>query len=366
MPGRPLLLVEALATRNDSGLGRLTRLMVDSLAGLAGDADIRVILPRSGTYTPGAHCRPLPVGARPFRLWTQAAFPLLIARLRPRVVLCLGQTLPRVRPPARYALMIPDAGPLEALPHRASSHDAYNRRWLRSMPPRADRILTIGEFSRDRLMALLGLPADRIAIVRPIDGPAASQIPSQVPTGGVPTGPYLLAMGNVEPRKNFPGLIAAYARLRARRPDVPPLHIVGHKAWGYAEAANAAREHGVEDAVIFTGFVPEEIRTAYLANCSAFLSSSLYEGWGLPLFEALALGKPALYHRGSSQEEFARGMALAVDCADPVALASAMEKVWSDAAERARLRAALAEGFGKVLDYDVAGALRAALLPLLA
>src|SRR5688572_11435880 len=101
MHGRPLLLVEALATRNDSGLGRLARLVVDGLAGLAGDADIRVILPRSGTYLPGAHCRPLLVGARPFRLWTQAAFPLLIARHRPRAVLCLGQTLPRYRPPAR-------------------------------------------------------------------------------------------------------------------------------------------------------------------------------------------------------------------------------------------------------------------------
>ena len=382
MDGPPLLLVEALATRNDSGLGRLARLIVDGLAGLSGEADIRVILPEGGSYRPGPHCRPIPVHARPFRLWSQVAFPLIIRSLRPTAVLCLGQTLPRWRPAARYALMVPDAGPLEDLGIPASSHDAYNRRWLRAMPAKADRLLTIGAFSRDRLSRLLGIPPERISVVKPIDrgwtaGPGAAPPQASVPgpkesgharepsVPEVPSGPYFLAVGNVEPRKNFPGLIAAYARLRGRRADAPPLYIVGHKAWGYAEAEAAARAHGVEGSVRFTGFVDDAAREALIAGCTLFVSSSLYEGWGLPLFEALSLGRPAIYHGGTSQDEFAEGFALKADCADPEALCRAMETLWLQPGERARLEAALARGFGAVRDYDLEGALRDALRPLL-
>lgn len=376
MNGLPLLLVEALATRNDSGLGRLARLVVDGLQGLVGDAEIRVILSRSGTYRPGFPCITLPVGAKPFRLWSQAALPWMISRMRPRVVLCLGQTLPLWRPASRYALLIPDAGPLEDLGRPASSHDDYNRRWLTRMPAKADRILTIGQFSKERLMHLLGLPGERISIVKPIRRNAAPRPQERSSRVFPPRGSYLLAVGNVEPRKNFPGLIAAYSLLRSRqldwsrlsdrsRPEIPPLYIVGHKAWGYAEAADAARRHGVADQVHFTGFVSEGERETFLSGCAMFISSSLYEGWGLPLFEALTLGKPSIYHRGSSQEEFASGFALSVDCSDAAALAQAMERLLTDGGERARLEAALARDFGKVLDYDLEGALRQALLPLL-
>jgi len=187
---------------------------------------------------------------------------------------------------------------------------------------------------------------------------------AQEPARAVPAGPYFLAVGNVEPRKNFPGLIAAYARLRSRHPGAPPLYIAGHKAWGYAEAAAAARAHGVEGSVIFTGFVDEAAREALVAGCTLFVSSSLYEGWGLPLFEALSLGRPAIYHGGTSQDEFAEGFALKADCADPEALGRAMESLWLRPEERARLEASLARGFGAVRDYDLEGALRDALRPL--
>lgn len=362
---KPLLIVEALATRNDSGLGAMARLFVDGLRGLAEEADILVLLPEGGGYRPGPHCRVLEVRPRPWRLWAEIAFPLLLARLRPAAVLCLGQSLPRFRPRARYAVAIPDAGPLEDLGRPASSHDAYNRRWLRRRAPSADRILAISAFTRSRLHDLLGYPADRIDVVLPIRPRGLPEGRPAPGTGTHPPGDYFLSLGNVEPRKNYPGLIAAYAALRARRPDAPPLYIAGHAAWGRAEAEAAVEAHGLRDRVHFTGYLPDADRQAYLAHCRAYVSSSLYEGWGLPLFEALAMGKPAVYHAGTSQEEFARGLALAVDCRDPQALARALETLWIDTAERDRLRAALAAGFPRLLEYDLDGALRAALAPLL-
>lgn len=364
---RPLLLVEALASRNDSGLGAMVRLFVAGLRGLADKADIKVILPRSGGFSPGGHCLPILVDAKPVRLWAQVAFPLLIRRLKPDAVFCLGQNLPLIRPASRYAVAVPDAGPLEDLDRPASSHDAYNRRWLRAMAPRAELIVTISEFTKGRLIHHLGLPEGRIRVVKPIGRAGNAQAAGQGQPGGgrFPEGEYFLALGNVEPRKNFPGLIAAYAALKERRLEVPPLYIAGHRAWGQDEAEAAVARYRLGDSVRFTGYLSDADRSAYLSHCTVFVSSSLYEGWGLPLFEALEHGKPAIYHAGSSQEEFARGFAMAVDCRNPGELAHALESLWSDSRERERYGAALRAGFGRVREYDLAGALREALAPLL-
>lgn len=375
---KPLLLVEALAVRNDSGLGNMARLFVASLRGLADAAEIAVIIPRAGGYRPGPHCSAIPVEAKPLRFWTQALFPLLIRKLRPTAVFCLGQTLPRWRPGSRYALAIPDAGPLEDLGWPTSSHDPYNRRWLQRMAPKAETLVTISEFTKGRLADLLRVPRDRIRVALPVDpalfGIVAGIDPDPPPSGVAaaprvpgsrPPGEYFLSLGNIEPRKNYPGLIAAYAALKGRRPDAPPLYIAGHKAWGYAETLAAMAKYGVADSVRLTGYLSDADRTAHLAHCTAYVSSSLYEGWGLPLFEALAWGRPAIYHEGTSQEEFARGAALAVDCRDPVRLAAAMESLWWDPVERLRLETAAAGVTPRFRGYDLEGALRAALLPLL-
>lgn len=382
MAVKPLLLVEALATRNDSGLGNMARLYVDALRGLADAAEILVLLPKGGSYRPGPHCRVLEVDPRPLRPWTQTAFPLLLHKHHPAAVLCLGQHLPWFRPRARYALAIADAGPLENLGWATSSHDPYNRRWLKSNAPKADIILTISAFTRARLQALLGIDGERIKIVLPIRPPSLGSSPpgnaltagvsgsvatgeSGIGLGQAPEGEYFLSMGNVEPRKNYPGLVAAYAALKSRRPDAPPLYIVGHKAWGISEAETAIALHGLAHSVFLTDYLTDADRSAYLRGCTAYVSSSLYEGWGLPLFEALATGKPSAYHAGSSQDEFARGLALSVDCADAGALSRAMETLWWDDKERHRLMAAVATGFPIIRNHDVEGAMRAALLPLL-
>lgn len=364
LDGKPVLLVEALAARNDSGLGNMVRLYVDGLRGLAAAFDIRVILPADAGYRPAFPCELILVRPKPMRLWTRMAFPLHILRHSPAAVFCLGMNLPACRPASRYILAVPDAGPLEDLGWATSSHDPYNRRWLRRMAPKADAIVTLSDFARGRLSALLAIPPERIHVVRPVRpaGLGMREADRGDPgMGSHPQGGYFLALGNLEPRKNFPGLIAAYALLKRRNPDAPPLYIAGHKAWGRYEVEAAVQAHGLAASVHLTGYLSEADRKAYLAHCLAFISSSRYEGWGLPLFEALAQGKPSLYHAGSSQEEFARGMALAVDCGDAAALSRALETLWRDMGERSRLEAAIRHGFGVHLGYDIEAALGDAL-----
>jgi glycosyltransferase involved in cell wall biosynthesis len=362
MRSKPLLLVEALAAHNDSGLGRHVRLFVEGLASLKDEADIRVVLPRGFAAPEGM--RTLSVPIRPYRLFCEALWPAWIAALRPRAVFCLGQTLPYLRPRSRYALLVPDAAPLENLPFPASGHPAFNRAWMRKRIPAANRIVTSAEFTRQRLHALLGIPLERISVVPPVRGSAPVPGPSRE---APPSAPYFLAMGNVEPRKNYPGLLRAYALAAERRPDLPPLHILGHAAWDGGEARALSEKSGLENRVFFHGHVSESQREAFLTGCAAFLSASLYEGFGLPLFEALQAGKPCVYHGGGAQDEFAREFALPADCADPVSLAEALEKIWVEPELRRNLESRVAAGFrARWSDYDPGDALRCALLPLLA
>lgn len=394
--GKPVLLVEALASRNDSGLGNMVRLYLDGLRRLSDRVDIRIILPAGGPYRPAYPCETIIVHPKPLFFWIRFAFPLLILRHRPAAVLCLGQTLPLWRPSTRYALAIPDAGPLEDLGWATSSHDPHNRRWLKRMAPEADALITLSEFTKSRLSSLLGIAVSRIHVVRPVRPPGLaeghavmepgvkeSHVPTEsgiketrIPESGRPFpeqgivprhphGEYFLALGNLEPRKNFPGLVAAYAELKRRRPEAPPLYIAGHKAWGHEAVEAAIAKHGLGGSVRLPGYLSDADRRAYLENCLAFISSSRYEGWGLPLFEALSQGKPSVYHAGSSQEEFAKGMALAVDCGDAQALAGAMETLWTDAAARRRLEDSMDRGFAAQSDYDLEGALEKVLTPLL-
>jgi glycosyltransferase involved in cell wall biosynthesis len=364
---KPVLLVEALASRNDSGLGNMVRLYADGLRSLADRVDVRLILPAGGAYRPAFPCGIIRVRPKPLRFWIHSVFPWIILRHRPAAVLCLGQNLPFWRPAARYALAVPDVGPLEDLGWATSSHDSYNRRWLQRMVPKADAVITLSEFTKSRLSSLLDIPGSRIHVARPIRSAGLAEVPASPERDAAsrhPQGEYFLALGNLEPRKNFPGLVAAYAELKRRRPDAPPLYIAGHKAWGHAAVESAIAKHGLGGNVRLTGYLSDADRRAYLANCLAFISSSRYEGWGLPLFEALSQSKPSVYHAGSSQEEFAKGMALAVDCGDPRALADAMEMLWTDGAVRRWLEDAMRRGFGAQLDYDLEGALEKALTPL--
>lgn len=362
---RPRLLVEALSIANDSGLGKLARMYVDALGVLQDVAEIHLILPFESKWRPGYACVVHRERAKPLRVWVQLWFPLLITKVRPQAVLCLGQTLPSWRPRAKYILSIPDIGPVERMGLEMSSHEAYNRRWLSRMPGKADLILTISKTMRGRMRDLLGLPESKIRVVSPIASGTANEskgVPS-LHNANLPQQPYFLALGNVEPRKNYPGLIKAYAELKRRRPDTPHLHIVGHKAWGYAVAAQTVVDYGVSENVHFTDYLDDGTRDAWIRHCEVFISSSLYEGWGFPLFEALTAGRPCIYHSGTSQDEFAHGFALGTDCGNPESLADAMETMAFSEATRKQFSSAARTGFLEILKYDLPAELSGALRP---
>ena len=157
--------------------------------------------------------------------------------------------------------------------------------------------------------------------------------------------PYLLAVGNVHPRKNLGRLLAAWERLRDAGHDVPPMVWAGLGRWQSGALLDEARAAGVQ----LPGFVAPAHLPALYRQAEALAYPSLYEGFGLPPLEAMACGTPVLAANTTSLPEAVGDAALAVDPTSVEALADGLARVLFDADLRRDLRArglARAAGFG--------------------
>ncbi|HXD80620.1 MAG TPA: glycosyltransferase family 1 protein [Candidatus Acidoferrum sp.] len=175
----------------------------------------------------------------------------------------------------------------------------------------------------------------------------AEGVPSPVAAGPLPEGlepGFILAVGTVEPRKNYPRLLAAFRQLRGRRgslpfiingrPGVPQLVIAGKPGWAYGDTlVRIAAEPGVR----YLGHVDDATLTALYESASVLAFPSLYEGFGLPLLEAMSRGVPAVVGEAGALPELGLTAALAVEPEDVDAIAGALERLLSDAQLRRKL-----------------------------
>jgi glycosyltransferase involved in cell wall biosynthesis len=167
--------------------------------------------------------------------------------------------------------------------------------------------------------------------------------PSQRPAPGAASeaigGPYVLALGTVEPRKDLPSLVAAFDLLAAVHPE---LHLVvaGRDGWGSAALDAALDGCAARDRVLRLGYVGRRERDELLVSASVFCFPSLYEGFGMPPLEAMAAGVPVVTTTAGAIPEVVADAALLVAPRDPEALAGALGQALEDEGLRARLRAA--------------------------
>jgi len=201
----------------------------------------------------------------------------------------------------------------------------------------AAAVLVISDKTRQDLLDCYPLPGlDKKVSVVPL-GVSNSVPPGPLPEGLEPG--FILAVGTVEPRKNYPRLLAAYRALRARI-AAPPLVIAGRPGWAYGDTLNRIR---AEPGVRYLGHVDEPTLSGLYESAGLLAFPSLYEGFGLPLLEAMSHGLPAVVGAAGALPDLAGEAAVLVDPEGVEAIADGMEQVLSDEALRERLRAASIE-----------------------
>jgi glycosyltransferase involved in cell wall biosynthesis len=194
---------------------------------------------------------------------------------------------------------------------------------------RAARVLTVSELTKRDLIDLYGIPEEKIVVTPNGVDPAFR------PEGPSPDGePYALFVGALQPRK---GAAAAIEALALIGNGAPRFVVVGQDKGGRAEAERSAERNGLAARVEFRGHVPQEELAALYRGAACLVFPSRYEGFGLPVVEAMASGTPVVATTAGALPEIAGGAAILVEERNPVALAGGIERALAD---RERLVAA--------------------------
>ncbi len=209
----------------------------------------------------------------------------------------------------------------------------------------ASHLIASSEYSRRDIIETYNVKESRVSVT-PLAAPNhfapvtnKEELSRVRATYGI-KGDYILAVGSVQPRKNLPRLIAAYANLRRTRTHVklPALVFVGKLGWLYEETLRAVEEHKVSDDVLWTGYVPESDLPALYTGTLCFVYPSYFEGFGLPPLEAMQCGAPVIAGNQTSLPEVVGDAGLLIDPFNQQAIADALARVIDDASLRAEMR----------------------------
>ena len=235
----------------------------------------------------------------------------------------------------RYVVTLHDVIPLAAPQHCQPAFLRFFERRARPCLELADRVVTVSEYSRRDVITHLSLSPEKIAVVPecvdsgfrpPGPGDEASDVASEY---GI-TSPYILYAGSIEPRKNVDSAVTAYARLPSAFRSEVALVIVGKQQPEGTDVQELARRLGVAERVVLPGYVPDAGLAMLYRRARMFVFPSRYEGFGLPVLEAMASGTPVITSNVTSLPEVAGDAALLVDPDDVEGLAEAMRRVRED------------------------------------
>lgn len=200
---------------------------------------------------------------------------------------------------------------------------------------RACHILTVSDFVREELISLLGIPADKVTTTH--NGVDESyhqrdeaQCREALARYGLTYRRYLLVVGTVEPRKNLRRLINAYLMLPKALQQAYPLLLVGGKGWESPEFYAQLDRLQATGSLIWPGYVPEADLPVLYAGAKALAFPSIYEGFGLPVLEAMASGVPVLAAQRSAPAEILGEAGMLVDTLDEQAMADGLRRMLED------------------------------------
>lgn len=241
-----------------------------------------------------------------------------------------------ILPPTRRAKTLLTVHDLSFIRHPQGAVDKL-RRWLEKAVPRslarANHVLADSRSTKIDLQEIYGVQDEKITVVgagvearfRPVTNPAALQTMQE--KYNLPP-KFILGLGTLEPRKNFSGLIRAFGQSPVR--ETHHLVIAGGKGWLYDDIFAAAEQSPAAERIHFSGFVADDDLPALYSLADIFAYPSHYEGFGIPVAEAMACGTPVICANNSSLPEVAGNAAVLVSANDSEALAGAFQQVATD------------------------------------
>jgi glycosyltransferase involved in cell wall biosynthesis len=271
-----------------------------------------------------------PLGSAQGHLWEQAVLPI---RARGRWLWSPCST-----GPIRHARQVVTLHDTAFVDFPQDFSPAFRRwyDWLwRRLASRVAMVLTVSEFSKGRIVEQYGVSPERVTVIPNgvsaafFDAPEPDERAPGEPDGG--SRPYVLSVSSLTPRKNMPGLIEAWRRASERLPD-HELRVVGGAAGHFRSSGLAAAPR-----VRLLGRVSDARLRGLYAGADAFVYLSKYEGFGLPVLEAMASGTPVIHADTTALPEAAGRAGLAVSPEEPGAAADAMVAAVLDATTRQRL-----------------------------
>jgi glycosyltransferase involved in cell wall biosynthesis len=338
------------ATDHFPGIGRYTANLARAMVPLL-DENERLILLSDPTQTfpwdltalAGEQIQVVDVPLSPFSLRQQWTIPRLLHRLRADLYHSPYYLMP-YRPGVPTVVTVYDLIPL-LFPQHASLMARLLFRWTTALALRAaSHIIAISQVTRRDLLVFYRIPLQKVsAIPLAADSRFHPQLPTEVERVRrkytLPQD-YVLYLGINKPHKNLSKLIEAWAQVRDSQFTTRNWHLVIAGAWDsrYPEPRQRVEELGLENAVRFLGPVLEKDLPGLYAGAILFVFPSLYEGFGLPVLEAMACGTPVICFNTSSLPEITGEAALLVDPLEVDALASAIDRVLSAKTLRKKLR----------------------------
>lgn len=221
------------------------------------------------------------------------------------------------------------------------AHRQYYRHFMPRFARRADRIVTVSAYTRQDVLQAYGIAPERVAVAcngcRPFFRPLSEKEKQAVRDRYADGKPYFLFVGAVHPRKNVHRLIEAWDRFRKMTGAPVKLLIGGRFAWQTGPVRTAWEQAIHRDDIVFLGYLDEDELPAITGAALGLTYTSLFEGFGVPLLEAMHCDVPIIASNVSSMPEVAGPAALLVDPTDVEAIARAMARLWQDDALRARL-----------------------------
>ncbi|NPA90774.1 MAG: glycosyltransferase family 4 protein [Chloroflexi bacterium] len=350
MAGEPLpIFIDATAAlKQHAGIGRYTRGLIDALAKNPPDIPIHLVVPRDAPAPP-PHW-PFPVRRlflserEAIILWQRlrVPFPMDFLIGRGRLFHSPDFVLPALRRTPGI-VTVHDLSFLVYPQYAVPGLEFYLRGAVPRSVRRAHLVLADSESTRRDLIRFWDTPPEKVRVLypgisprfRPVEDPEVLEhvrrqyrLPSR----------FILSVSRLEPRKNFPGLIAAFNRFKAQTHQPHHLVIAGGKGWLYGPIFRAAEQSPYREEIHFPGFVADEHLPALYSLADVFAYPSFYEGFGFPPLEAMACGTPVISADNSSLPEVVGDAGILLPAEDVEGWAQALARLLSDATLRERLR----------------------------